>query len=98
MTIDNAVIYAVPTGLVSLVFTGVSALTIPKQSRSGTRSVGWLVDQFAGGLSLAFCILLGIIAVLFLVVGWFLRHEVAYAFALGDAVVFALIYIVRERS
>ena len=91
-------IYAVAPGLVSFVLTCLSAWFLPKSSEPESRDWGWLVGRACDTAGALFSLLFGIIALLTLVIAWFINHEVAYGFVVGDAVIGVVIWLARERD
>lgn len=90
--------YAVVLGLVGFVFTCLSAWFLPKSSEPQTRDWGWLVGRASDAAGALFALLFGIIALLSLAIAWFIHHDVAYGFAVGDAVIGVVIWLARERE
>ena len=97
MFIKMAAVYSVAPGLVSFVFTCLLAIWMPKRSVPQRRDWGWLAGRAADAFSAVACLMFGIIALLTLVIAWFIHHEVAYGFGVSELLFGILIFVMRER-
>jgi hypothetical protein len=98
ITIQSSAILTVVIGLVSFVLAMLSALFTPKRFSPQGLDWGELVDRAGAAFSAFVGVLLGTIAILLVVISWFINHQVAYGFFLGDVAAFGLIYLLKERK